>query len=104
MLLDRIVHVHQGLSDGVAFETRNMTIYSVVLVMATLTCLTPSVGGPSVGGPADRDPDLPLAESVVRQKTRRYAQQDGETRRVARSPEQPSYPLQSIYCRVKPIL
>ena len=93
MLLDRIVHVHQGLSDGVAFETRNMTIYSVVLVMATLTCLTPSVGGPSVGGPADRDPDLPLAESVVRQKTRRYAQQDGETRRVARSPRTAELPV-----------
>jgi len=61
VLLDRIVHVHQGLSDGVAFETRNMTIYSVVLVMATLTCLTPSVGGPSVGGPVDCDPDLPHA-------------------------------------------
>jgi len=77
----------------VAFETRNMTIYSVVLVMATLTCLTPSVGGPSVGGPADRDPDLPFAESVVRQKTRRYAQQDGETRRVARSPRTAELPV-----------
>jgi len=63
-----------------------MTIYSVVLVIVTLTCLTPSLWvvflwvvlvivtltclTPSLwvvllcGGPGDRDPDLPHAESV----------------------------------------
>jgi len=29
----------QGLNEGVKLETRNMTIYSVVLVIVTLTCL-----------------------------------------------------------------
>ena len=30
---------YQGLNDDVELETRNMTIYSVVLVIVTLTCL-----------------------------------------------------------------
>ena len=38
----RIVHV-QGLKADVAEQTRTMTIYSVVLVIVTLTCLTLSL-------------------------------------------------------------
>ena len=33
----------QGLNDGVASETRNMTTHSVVLVLVTLTCLALSL-------------------------------------------------------------
>jgi len=33
----------QGLNAGVELETRNMTIYSVVLVIVTLTCLALSL-------------------------------------------------------------
>lgn len=33
----------QGLKEGVESETRNMTIYSVVLVIVTLTCLALSL-------------------------------------------------------------
>ena len=36
-------HCFQGLNDGVWHETRNMTIYSVLLVIVTLTCLALSL-------------------------------------------------------------
>ena len=33
----------QGLNDGVGLESQNMTIYSVLLVIVTLTCLALSL-------------------------------------------------------------